>query len=95
MLRKTNFAEVGNLIPEIKLLIKKEIKEPVLKYEDVAFNRNDSSDGDITVYEALSDIETAVFDNMLDNETTLPESLSDAETEFLWLIRCRHNRLYV
>ena len=63
-------------------MIKKEIKEPVLKYEDVVFNRNDRFDDDITVDNTLSDAETAVFDNMSDNETTLPENLSDAETEF-------------
>ena len=84
-MRKTNFAEVSNLIPETKPLIKKEIKESVLKYEDAVFDRNDSSDDDITADDALSDSETAVFDNMSDNKTTLPENFSDAETKFYGL----------
>ena len=84
-MRKAIFPEVGNLIPETKPWIKKEIKEPVLIYEDAVFDRNDSSDDNITVDNALSDAETAVFDNMLDNETTLPENLSDAEKEFFGL----------
>ena len=81
LLRKTNFAEIGNLIPETKPIVKTEIKPLDLKYEDVVFEGTDSSDDDI-VDGALSDAETSVFDNMSNNKTTLPEKLSDAETEF-------------
>ena len=81
LLRKTNFAEIGNLIPETKPIVKTEIKPLDLKYEDVVFEGTDSSDDDI-VDGALSDAETSVFDNMSNNKSTLPEKLSDAETEF-------------
>ena len=69
------------MIPELKPIVKTEIKPLDLKYEDVVFEGTDSSDDHIPVDDASSDAEIAVFDNMLDNETTLPENLLDAETE--------------
>ena len=70
------------MIPEIKPLIKEEAKDPVSKYEDVVFDRNDSSDDNITIDDKLSDVDTIAYDNMSETETIIPDNLSKAETEF-------------
>ena len=68
-MRTTNFAEVGNLIPETKPLIKEEVKDLVLKYED-------------DVFVNLSDIDTFAYDNMSETETIIPDNFSEADIEF-------------
>ena len=73
------------MIPESKPILKIEIKLLDLKYEDVVFERPDSSDDNITVDYSVSDTETAVFNNLSDNETKMSETLQDAETGFYGL----------
>ena len=63
-------------------MIIKEVKEPILKHEDVVFDRNDSFDDDITTDDNLSDVDPVIYDNMSDTETTISDNLSEAETEF-------------
>ena len=70
------------MITETKLLIKEDTKKPILKHEDVVFNKNDSFDDGITIGDVVSDIDTVVYSDMSETETNTPDNFPEADTEF-------------